>query len=387
MMKPPSSPLSPYGRKVKMTLAMKGLKDKVEIVAVDTNIPANPEITVANPLAKIPACWILRPMRLRQRGDLRISRQPDARCRCWFPVRPLVLEDDHIRCAGRTASLDAALAAGVREALPARGEKWHEPGNRAPAHQDRPRSLDPPGTESARLGGKPRLRPSDAGSRARRTSTPGTKANGAPGARSWWPGSIGSPRRCRPSREPGRNCSTGAAAGSLGHTAGQVRRCIRLRAQQSIPQPTARPIRRSRARFIRGKRRNTGDEPWQRHRDMTPGRPPTATMPTWGGGVGGSRRVFSTGSARLAGWNGWRSVGGTGALSAAIVAQCKPKSLISIDPSPGFVATARATVPERRAEFRWAMPRPWPRASASRDVVVSALVLNFVPDRRRRSPR
>ena len=51
MMKLLSSPLSPYGRKVKMTLAMKGLKDKVEVVAVDTNIPANPEITVANPLA------------------------------------------------------------------------------------------------------------------------------------------------------------------------------------------------------------------------------------------------------------------------------------------------------------------------------------------------
>ena len=55
MMKLLSSPLSPYGRKVKMTLAMKGLKDKVEVIAVDTNIPANPEITVANPLAKIPA--------------------------------------------------------------------------------------------------------------------------------------------------------------------------------------------------------------------------------------------------------------------------------------------------------------------------------------------
>ena len=55
MMKLLSHPFSPYGRKVKMTLAMKGLKDKVEVVTVDTNIPANPEITVANPLAKIPA--------------------------------------------------------------------------------------------------------------------------------------------------------------------------------------------------------------------------------------------------------------------------------------------------------------------------------------------
>jgi glutathione S-transferase len=55
MMKLLSHPFSPYGRKVKMTLAMKGLKDKVEVITVDTNIPANPEITAANPLAKIPA--------------------------------------------------------------------------------------------------------------------------------------------------------------------------------------------------------------------------------------------------------------------------------------------------------------------------------------------
>jgi glutathione S-transferase len=54
MMKLLSSPLSPYGRKVKMTIGLKGLKDKIEVVAVDTNVLANPEITVANPLAKIP---------------------------------------------------------------------------------------------------------------------------------------------------------------------------------------------------------------------------------------------------------------------------------------------------------------------------------------------
>ena len=41
----------------------------------------------------------------------------------------------------------------------------------------------------------------------------------------------------------------------------------------------------------------------------------------------------------------WLDIGcGTGALSAAILAQCNPKSLISIDSSEGFVATARATI-------------------------------------------
>src|SRR5262245_19040505 len=55
MMKLLSHPFSPYGRKVKIAMAMKGLKDRIEVVTVDTNIPDNPEIHRANPLTKIPA--------------------------------------------------------------------------------------------------------------------------------------------------------------------------------------------------------------------------------------------------------------------------------------------------------------------------------------------
>jgi glutathione S-transferase len=55
MMKLLSSPLSPYGRKVKMTLAIKGLTDNVETVAADTNPGDNVEINSTNPLGKIPA--------------------------------------------------------------------------------------------------------------------------------------------------------------------------------------------------------------------------------------------------------------------------------------------------------------------------------------------
>ena len=55
MMKLLSNPLSPYGRKVKIALAMKGLRDNIEIVNIDTNPLDNPEISGANPLAKIPA--------------------------------------------------------------------------------------------------------------------------------------------------------------------------------------------------------------------------------------------------------------------------------------------------------------------------------------------
>jgi len=78
----------------------------------------------------------------------------------------------------------------------------------------------------------------------------------------------------------------------------------------------------------------------------------------------------------------WVEVGcGTGALSAAIIARCNPKSLISIDPSEGFVATARAMVPDRRAEFQVGDAQALALETASRDVIASALMLNFVPDK------
>jgi SAM-dependent methyltransferase len=77
----------------------------------------------------------------------------------------------------------------------------------------------------------------------------------------------------------------------------------------------------------------------------------------------------------------WLEVGcGTGALSAAILARCNPKSLISIDPSEGFLAKARANVPDERVQFRRGDAQALAIETASRDMIVSALVLNFVPD-------
>jgi SAM-dependent methyltransferase len=78
----------------------------------------------------------------------------------------------------------------------------------------------------------------------------------------------------------------------------------------------------------------------------------------------------------------WLDVGcGTGALSATILARRAPRSLIGVDPSEGFLAKARANVSDARAEFRVGDAQALPVESGSRDVVVSALVLNFVPDR------
>jgi SAM-dependent methyltransferase len=78
----------------------------------------------------------------------------------------------------------------------------------------------------------------------------------------------------------------------------------------------------------------------------------------------------------------WLEVGcGTGALSAAILARCDPESLVAIDASEGFLAKARASVPDQRADFRQGDAQALPAETASCDAVVSALMLNFVPDR------
>lgn len=78
----------------------------------------------------------------------------------------------------------------------------------------------------------------------------------------------------------------------------------------------------------------------------------------------------------------WLEIGcGTGALSAAILERSGPKSLLCIDPSEGFVATARSNVPDSRAEFRVGDAQALDLDSASRDVIVSALALNFIPDK------
>ena len=80
----------------------------------------------------------------------------------------------------------------------------------------------------------------------------------------------------------------------------------------------------------------------------------------------------------------WLEVGcGTGALSAAILDRCRPNSLISIDPSEGFLSKARTNVPDRRADFQVGDARALTLEDRSRDIAVSALVLNFVPDRQK----
>ena len=78
----------------------------------------------------------------------------------------------------------------------------------------------------------------------------------------------------------------------------------------------------------------------------------------------------------------WLEIGcGTGALTSAILDRCKPASLVALDASAGFIATAQSTISDGRAHFLVGDAQSLPQPTASRDVVVSALVLNFIPDR------
>jgi SAM-dependent methyltransferase len=76
----------------------------------------------------------------------------------------------------------------------------------------------------------------------------------------------------------------------------------------------------------------------------------------------------------------WLDVGcGTGALSAAVVDRCSPASVAGVEPSEGFLKTAKDNLGDR-VTLRQGSAAAIPLGDASVDAVVSGLVLNFVPD-------
>ncbi|MFE2329470.1 class I SAM-dependent methyltransferase [Streptomyces sp. NPDC059385] len=76
----------------------------------------------------------------------------------------------------------------------------------------------------------------------------------------------------------------------------------------------------------------------------------------------------------------WLDVGcGTGALSRVVAERCRPRAVLGVDPSRGFVASARAGAPAA-ARFVVGDAASLPARDAGWDVVGSGLVLNFLPE-------
>jgi SAM-dependent methyltransferase len=77
----------------------------------------------------------------------------------------------------------------------------------------------------------------------------------------------------------------------------------------------------------------------------------------------------------------WADVGcGTGALTAAIVANAAPQAIVAVDRSAPFLAFARRAIASKAVRFAVGDARALPLASGRCGAAISGLMLNFVPD-------
>jgi SAM-dependent methyltransferase len=82
--------------------------------------------------------------------------------------------------------------------------------------------------------------------------------------------------------------------------------------------------------------------------------------------------------------HGWLDAGcGTGALSETILTLAAPSAVTGIDASAGYVAYARKRIQDPRIRFQVGDLHALPFEMSAFDVIVSGLVLNFVPDKQR----
>ena len=80
----------------------------------------------------------------------------------------------------------------------------------------------------------------------------------------------------------------------------------------------------------------------------------------------------------------WLDIGcGTGAFTELVLDRCSPAAVVAVDPSAAQIDHARNNPVGQRADFRVADAEMLPFADDSFDVVASALVINFIPDRPR----
>src|SRR6476620_8160653 len=115
-----------------------------------------------------------------------------------------------------------------------------------------------------------------------------------------------------------------------------------------------------------------------------------------------TQRVFSDGTAYGQGgcrWSGaigpifldwlapptdarWLDIGcGTGVFTDLIVSTCSPATVVAVDPSEPQIEIARKKAIAQRVDFRVADSQKLPFSDNTFDIVVSALVINFISDR------
>lgn len=77
----------------------------------------------------------------------------------------------------------------------------------------------------------------------------------------------------------------------------------------------------------------------------------------------------------------WLEIGcGTGALSETILTHAEPASVMAVDPSDTFIAHAQNKITDKRITFHVGDALHLPTDAHSFDMVVSGLVLNFIPE-------